>query len=233
MLRFIQILLTALLCAVTVANGQLAGRSSAPDPFYLNYTQAPANSIVQVPASAAPRAQQTINPAIQNCILIGAGQSNSPGANVTPTAYVPSNASVLDYMNINDGAIYPAQNPMAGASWVNNAPPAGGAPILRLADNLVTAGKCARAIVMPMAIDATTIADWATGAYAARINTGILRLAARGIVPGANVTFVILWGQGESDTLAGTGALSYETSFATMKVNAGCSGCRWLVARQF
>lgn len=203
--------------------------TSTPDPFLLNYTTAGG---VNFGTTNTSLTTQSVNPAIQNCILIGTGQSNSPGASVTPDGYLPVNASSLDYMNINDGGIYRAVDPMAGSAFVNNFPPAGGAPILRLADALVTAAKCARVIMMPIAIDATSIADWATGIYANRTNVAIRRLAVKGIVPGPNVTFVILWGQGESDTLAGTSSPSYQASFAIMKANAGCPGCRWLVATQ-
>lgn len=172
---------------------------------------------------------QTVNTSIANLVLIVAGQSNL--TDVAPSLFSPVNGSALDAMNINDGAIYAAVDPLPGCSLTFS----GGNPALRLADALVTGGFFARVIIAPIAIGNTAVADWATGADASRFAVIMQRLAARGITPAmTNVTFAVIWGQGENDTNIGTSQASYTASLnAVISASraAGMSG-RWFVAEQ-
>lgn len=221
------------------AQAQARG-TGTPDPYFLNETNMPmggtAGSSIpsrDVNSKTLSSNGQTLNTGVQNCVLIAAGQSNN--ANTAPSNFTPTHASALDNLNIYDGAIYKAADPLIGASFVNNAPPAGGHPTLRLADALVTAGKCVRVIIVPISIDTTTIAQWATGQFAGRLPTAILRIKQRGIVCGsANITCAILWGQGESDQLAGTTQTAYVAAFNTLVANAAAAGFvgRWFVAKE-
>lgn len=206
---------------------------SLPDPYYLNENALTFKGpLPSRDVSGKTLTTQTINTGVQNCILIGAGQSNSPGAIVAPSAFTPVNTTALDFLNPYDGAIYRATDPVIGAAPSTTA--SIGVPLLRVSDALVTAGKCARVIMMAIAIGGTSIDEWATGFLSNRIGVAIKRLAARGITPQANVTFVILWGQGETDNALATTSVAYQASFATMKANAAAAGFsgRWLVARQ-
>lgn len=233
-MRTLKLVLAGVFLALaTTAAAPRATAPSTPDPYYLNENALTSKGpLPSRDVSGKTPSTQTINTGVQNCILIGAGQSNSPGAIVAPSAFTPVNTSALDFLNPYDGEIYTATDPVIGAAPSTTA--SIGAPLLRVSDALVTAGKCARVIMMAIAIGGTSIDEWATGFLSNRIGVAIKRLAARGITPQTNVTFVLLWGQGETDGALATTSVAYQASFATMKANAAAAGFsgRWLVARQ-
>lgn len=235
--------LLALLLAIlspTLTLAQSTGMRSAPDPFYLNEN----DPIFRGPlpsrdVNAKVLTAQTINTSVQNCILIGAGQSNSPGTIVAPTAFVPVNTNALDFLNPYDGAIYRATDPIIGSGA--STPTSIAVPLLRVSDALVTAGKCSRVIILAIGIGGTAIADWAVGTFKDRIPVTMRRILALYTTTGANVacgvtniTCVILWGQGETDNALGTSSVSYQASYVTLKANAAAAGFvgRWLIATQ-
>src|SRR5262249_30083074 len=86
---------------------------------------------------------QSVNTSVKNLIIIAAGQSNI--TNVAPTAYTPTNAASIDCMNVNDGCIYAAADPLLGCSINPTLGP--GNPMLRLADNLISSSIFARIII--------------------------------------------------------------------------------------
>jgi hypothetical protein len=146
---------------------------------------------------------------------------------VAPDNYKPTNGSAIDNFDINNGVIYKAADPLLSTTWVNNPPPEGGHPCLRLADSLVGtgAGQFQRIIIVSNAIGGMTIATFAAGEFSGRLPVTMARLRQRGIVCGStNVTCAILWGQGESDCSAGTSQASYEASFATLYNQAAAAG---------
>lgn len=229
------------LVLVTAAFGRSGGTggSSKVDPYILRPPViAGAFNVVNHGTSAVTlRALQTVNPAVRNLILIGAGQSNmanSPQA----SPYVPTNTAVIDQLNIDDGGIYNAADPLLGTS-INNYPALGGGnPLLRIADAEITAGNFDHALVASVAIDGSPVADWdptTNGVISDRLPVLFGRLASKGIVAGTNVTVVVLWGQGETDTDRGTAQAAYFNALSNVisasRTAAGYN-VMWLVAEQ-
>jgi len=221
-MRIILRLLPLLLISSAFAGQNTAG--APPDPYMISAL--PGNVDTAGRATRSP----VLNTGVANLVLILAGQSNNAGE--APTAYTLTNASVIDNFNVNDGALYAPADPPIGATASAGANGCGcSLSGWRAADSLVTSGKFARVIVVPLAITGTSIAQWSTGPLSNRICQAVGRLKNRGIVPGTNVTFLIDWGQGESDNLANTTQLAYTTAFNTMVGNATACGYtgKWAV----
>lgn len=204
------------------------GSGGAPDPFLL--APVPNGSVVNVNTKAVALRSQTVNTGIRNLVLIVAGQSNA--TNVAPSVYTPANPLSLDQLNVNDGAIYAAGDPLLGCSLNETLGP--GNPFLRLADSFVTAAQFDRVILVCVAIDATSVAHWETGFAANRITVALGRLAAKGIVAGTNVTIAVLWAQGETDNDLGTGQTAYTNSLNNVIAATRATGFTgpWFVAKQ-
>lgn len=173
-----------------------------------------------------------INPALKTLVLITVGQSQL--ANTAPTIFVPSNSSVIDNFNIYDGALYSIAGPLVGCTGIAGVSNANVAS--KIADLLVTNGKFDRVIIVPIPVGGTQAVNWTLGGgYDDRVVVAMRRLAARGITPNTTgVTFAMIWGDGESDGLAGTSAVSYTASFNAMlsiATGAGFSG-RVFVTRE-
>lgn len=190
----------------------------------------PFGSVVNVNTTPVALRSQTVNPAVRNLIIIAAGQSNA--TNVAPSAYSPANPLVLDQLNVNDGGIYAAADPLLGCSLNDSLGP--GNAFLRLADSFVTAGKFDRVIIVCVSIDATSVAQWQSGFAANRITVALGRLAAKGIVAGVNVTIAVLWGQGETDTGLGTSQVAYTASLNAVIAASRTAGFTgpWFVAKE-
>jgi hypothetical protein len=204
---------------------------SPPDPFTLDdsFTVSQARVFHRETKGLSARSA-TINTGVKNLVLILAGQSNM--TNIVPTLVAPTNASVIDQMNIYDGGLYSVDGSLLGC-W-NEDVPLRGNLCPQVADKLITGGQFSRVILIDSAVGGTTAAQWATGGTLAdRIPVSMRRLAAKGITPAVtNVTFAIWWGQGENDT--GTSAASYQASLNTIRstaVAAGFSG-RFFVPKQ-
>jgi hypothetical protein len=184
-------------------------------------------------AAALSSNGQTVNPAIKNLVLILVGQSNC--SDVVPSAYVPANPTKIDQLNIYDGAIRVAGDPLIGSSYPRTAGAAiygPGNAYLRVADGYVAGGKFDRVILVPICIGATLVVDWAPGGFIDNVfPVAMRRLTANGIVAGANVTIAAIWAQGESDTDAGTSQAAYTNSlnaFITASRTAGFAGL-WFI----
>lgn len=206
------------------------GTGGFTDPFYLPTTVPGNTSQINLQPQGLALRSQSVNTAVKNLILLGPGQSNI--TSVAPSAYSPSNPTVLDCLNVNDGAIYAAVDPMLGCSINPTLGP--GNPLLRLADAWVTSGLFARVIIVPLGIDATAAADWGAGFCANRIPVAIARLAAKGITEQTNVTFAVPWAQGETDNQLGTLSAAYQASVGqaiTASRTAGLIG-PWFIAKQ-
>lgn len=217
-------LVSLLLLWPSIACAQVAGGWT--DPNLLPVITG--GAVLNVNISGLARRSQAVNTGIKNLVLIVAGQSNV--TNIAPSAYSPVNASSIDVMNITDGAIYPAVDPLIGCSFSWG----GGNPALRLADNLITAGLFDRVILEPVAVGGSSVADWATGTSSNRIQVALQRLSAKGFTARTNVTVAIIWGQGETDTTLGTLTAAYTASLNTVMGNAATAGFtgRWFIAKQ-
>ena len=101
---------------------------------------------------------------------------------------------------------------MLACSW--NSANTGGNILAYLADALINSGNWDRVILVPTGITSTSIAEWdVTYTLTTKVSCAMARLAARGITPSTTgVTVCWEWGQGESDTSAGTTQVAYATS---------------------
>lgn len=191
---------------------------SAPDPFVLDDSFTVSQFTLMRRGTAALSARSaTINTGIKNLVLICAGQSNM--ANIVPTRVAPTNASVMDQMNVYDGGLYSVDGSLLGCSNEDTH----GNLCPQVADKLITGGQFARVILVNCSVATTTAAQWATGTLSTRIAVAMRRLAAKGITPSVtNVTFAIWFGQGESDH--GTSSASYQASLNTIRTNAVSAG---------
>lgn len=192
--------------------------TSAPDPYVLPEPTDP----TILPGWKYMDGLTQVSPALVSneatAVLLLGGQSNM--ANYAQTSFTPVNAKV-QVLNIYNGGVY-----QVGAGSL---PGAGG--ILdcwgkRLADKLISSGKYARVILVPIAISSTFFADWAVGgAMNPRIGVAAKRLASLGLP----LTY-ILWGQGESDNVGATSQASCTTSLnsiiATLQQNFGATPIR-------
>lgn len=169
---------------------------------------------VQISSCGTSR-DQTVNPAQKKLVLIVAGQSN--WENITPTLYTPANASAVSTFNVYDGGSYSIGGPLCGTQTGTGAGQGPGHIAVRVADTFVTNGIFNTALVVPVAINGTSMANWATATLYNRVCQAISRLASRGMTPSTTgVTFAFLWGQGESDQVLGTSQASYTASFNSM-----------------
>lgn len=112
----------------------------------------------------------------------------------------------MHHLNIYNGGVYSAVNPLLGCTSL-----AGNFP-LRLGDKLINAGLFARVVFVPIAIGATPIAQWATGgALQDRIATAYRRCVAVGLpVTG------VLWHQGETDADSVISQATYQAALSSV-----------------
>ncbi|WP_172724187.1 sialate O-acetylesterase [Neorhizobium sp. T25_27] len=164
-------------------------------------------------------------------IIVFIGQSLS--VNNVPTPYVPAN-SAIDQLNIYDGKLYQAKDPLLGIN-VSGGPVTEkrGTWMLAMADKLIIDGHFDRVIIVPMAVGNTRADQWASSTSAPylfnNINVVGLRLRDLGLPCTA-----IMWGQGESDTIAGTSQAAYTAALNKViaEFNRAIPGCPFLVAQE-
>jgi hypothetical protein len=194
------------------------------------------------------RSTPLIDTTKKNLVLIIAGQSNV--GSEAPTAYSPTNGSAIDDLNLYDGGIYPWADPPLGATWSYQSLGGSGTTCAALqscgnigariadlfisGDGTIPANTFNRVIIAPVAVGGTAIAQWDTsGSVFNRICVALRRLNDHGITPSVtNVTFAIVWGQGENDH--GTTTLAYESALSDIQakaVSCGFSG-RFFVNEQ-
>ena len=125
-------------------------------------------------------------------VIIVGGQSNA--ANYHQTAFAPSN-SLVQVLNIYNGGIYTVNStplPGCGSTQDNM--------FKRVADKMITAGKYARIILVPVSMSSMLFADYAAGG---QMNHRIVIAGKRLTALGLTATH-ICWCQGESDNVAAT-----------------------------
>lgn len=189
----------------------MVGGCSQPDPFLLSDSvtdKGPSErkGFAYRNTTGLTRRSQTVNTGVRNLILLVGGQSLC--ANTSIVSFTPTNSTVVDQMNIYDGAIYNITGPLFGATLnpIVGSPGFGNISVL-IADTLVTNNKFDRVIICCTSIGSTLASVWGNdnGIYSDRLPGAMLRLKARGIVPGmTNVTFACLFDLGEQDLIEGT-----------------------------
>jgi hypothetical protein len=180
----------------------MIGAASGPDPYLLT----PVASMVGIKAVPALRSP-LLNTGEATGVFVIAGQSNC-GNNVD-TAYVPTNAAKIDNLDINDGGMYAAADPLLGCT--TNLLIAGqGNLFTRFADKVITAGIFARVILIPVGVGGTPISSWQTGGG---FSNRTVVAARRAHAVGLSVT-AFIWMQGESDTVNGTLQAAYAAGLA-------------------
>lgn len=239
-----RIALAALLLGVGLLLPAHAGPNAASvnDPAVVNEFSitfnGPGNFRPVRDTHAKTLSNQTIDTTKKNLFLIYIGQSTD--SNISPTAYSPANPNAIDNLNIYDGAIYKAVDPLLGASigLTGNL----GNPCTVLLDALVTAGSFDRTICAPIAIDGSIGVEWATGQNSTRAPVAayrFLQLRDANNFPvtcsTTHVTCAVICCYGETDNLDGTTQASWVATFTTLRNNviaAGFSPARWFVARK-
>ncbi len=201
----------------------MAYGSSAQDPYLLSAFQ---TAVPFISTNGLTVRSATINPVLKTLVYIAAGQSNR--TNNVPTTYIPSNATVIDNLNIYDGALYNIQGALLGSAWYPNTSTGVGNVLPRVADLFINSGMFNRVILVPIALPSTPAAAWSSGVLSNRVAVAMARLAARGITPSTTgVTFTFDWGLGETDGALGTTAPNFTSqtnAVFTAAIAAGYSG---------
>lgn len=219
-------LLPLLLLFASTATAQMIGAGPV-DPFWLTPIPYPNNPNLSV-SGLSQTTSQSLNLSQTNLIIVQAGQSNN--MDTAPDAYTPTNASHIFNLNIYDGKIYPAIDPLVGCGYIISGVNENGNPALRVADALISASLFQNVYIVPLAIGGTSAADWESGLESTRLSVAALRLAQRGMVAQTNVTVIVMWGQGEEDNLLGTSQATYTTEMNAVIAQFG--GGTWFIAEQ-
>lgn len=138
-------------------------------------------------------------------VLVMLGQSNIANSGQGGT-YSPSNPTKILNLNIWDGGLYRAADPLLGCDGPYSAMGT------QLADTLVTDNYADYVVLVPAAIGSTRISQWASGGICNhRIGVAFRRTAAIGLT-----TTHVLWQQGESDKSYGTSQASYASKLSSI-----------------
>lgn len=128
-----------------------------------------------------PTRYTPVDPAISDysrtIFIVGWGQSNCAafvGEDGGPYVANPN----VHMMDVHTGGVYRAQDPMLGCNGNNQC------YLMRLADNLIYAGKADRVVITNLALGSTSIAHWANDGHCAhRFNVAALRFKQLGWAP--------------------------------------------------
>lgn len=203
----------------------MAGAASNPDPYALfdsstNHFETGGWKSVAGRSARSP----TINPAKRTLVFLSSGQSLL--TNVCPTLYVPTNASVIDNLDLYGGGLYDCAGPLLGctaAPFLSALGP--GNVMLNVADLLVTNNKFDRVILGTVGVGSTPMRYWDTGRHANRIKVAMARLAQIGITPGmTGVTFAAIMADGHQDLADGTSQSAWTNSCNTWIANTIAAG---------
>lgn len=134
-------------------------------------------------------------------------------------AYTPTNAAKVQQINIYNGVLYRAVDPLLG---IGGGGGSGGGIAARFADLLINAGWRQRIILIHCGVGGTKIQDWSppNGAYAHRWAAGILRARQYGFPISA-----VLFGVGINDGIAGTSQVNWQNGFLAMVAGIRGMGC--------
>ncbi|QWW67947.1 sialate O-acetylesterase [Rhizobium sp. WYJ-E13] len=166
----------------------------------------------------------------RTAVLVFVGQTS---VNNIPTPYVPVNGNI-DQLNIYDGKLYRAKDPLLGINVAGSAvTDKRGTWMMRMADKLIADGHYDRVILVPMAVGATRVDQWADPFTWPFLGHNISVVGRRMRDAGLPCT-AIMWGQGESDTIVNTPEAFYAASLQKViaEFKRVIPGCPFLVARE-
>lgn len=194
--------------------------SSAPDPFVFRDPEIATGVVAAGYNVTVGRTQ--VSPRLvggeNTAIFIVVGQSLVGGNdNANYTATSPK----AQTLNVFDGGVYQSVDPQLGCGGT------GGSFTGRMADKLITAGKYARVIVIPLGAGSTTVASWAPGGIA---NGKMVAAIKRAMALGYTITGM-LWEQGVTDDANGTSAAAYTASLNAVIASSRSAGFagHWLI----
>lgn len=162
---------------------------SVSDPFRLNDlrgTISTTNNGYNAPAGRTVVNPTSLTGRIKVLVLLGQSNIVNSGQGGTHTLV---NTTKVHNLNIWDGGLYRAADPLLGGDGIYSCMGT------KLGDTLVTDNYADHVVLVPVAIGATTVAQWAAGGICNhRIGVAFRRIAAVGLTPTH-----VLWQQGESD----------------------------------
>ncbi|WP_081725387.1 sialate O-acetylesterase [Mesorhizobium sp. L2C085B000] len=194
--------------------------ASSPDPYVFDdYAYVPGNRNT----SGLTRVDPRIAAGETTATFISLGQSNSPGASFVDTPYVPTHPTKVQMLNVYDGGVYLAADPLLGQNGIT------GNWLTRTADKLITAGKYQRIIAASVSMGGSAAATWQQGAA---LYPRALAVAKRCAAVGLPVTGFI-WHQGESDNTFGTTSAAYQASVNSLIAGLRAAGFTspWLICK--
>ena len=151
-------------------------------------------------------------------VLLALGQSNA-GNHGTPTGPSPSVTVITDR-----GECHRVVDPLPGATGT------GGSIWARLPDALQAEGSHRAWVIAVLAVDATTVEDWADakGPIARALGQQLRHMNAAGMPPD-----FVLWQQGEANARLGTDAMEYAAGLRAVASAARLQGFAgpWLLAK--
>ncbi len=206
--RLVSIMVAA--CCVSLpCAAQHGGGISAPDPYVFTVnTNSPGSNAYALGKTL----QSSVTPATWPIIVI---MGQSLGASNSGGTYTTVSANALMF-NVNDGGQYPCANPALGGSiqpGVNS-----NGPSCLIADGLISAGTFPGVLIVNIAQDGSSAADWNNQATLGNlIDVTWKRLAAVSLTP----TYIIDH-QGEQD-----GVLNLNTSAAAYTASKQATATHW------
>lgn len=192
---------------------------SEPDQFSLSTS--PTSNFINTSVVGKFRRDNRLYPS-QGTFIV-AGQSN-PANSVDAPLYTPTNISQCDQINILDGGVYAAIDPLVGCSGtVGNA----GNLFTRMADKLIDADKYERVVLVPCGIGSTSIAQWDATLFD-HIIVAYRRAKALGFPING-----ILWQQGETDNANGMTGTVWANHLRNLRNKLVAEGCNatWMIAK--
>lgn len=154
-------------------------------------------------------------------------QGDSIAANSLPTPHTPTNTTSVLQLNIYDSSTYQAKDPLLGTSAI-----AGGNYLTYLADRLVTDGKFAQVILVPIDIGGTTSLDWTpAGMVHQRSRVACWLVRGKGWIGHANLKFGMIYGTGVNDggtvngVTPGTTQAQWQARYAAWRAAMVGYGC--------
>lgn len=221
MRKVLSLLLVALgVVAIGVAAAGPMAPVSQPDPFVI--TELPGQPVGN--SNASGRITQPPIPATW-LVLVYLGQSTIAGNATGTYTTVSANSKML---NVYDGGIYPCANPVLGSSIPTTLGSNGVS--CQTADGLIGMGTFPGVLIVNIAIDGTSVANWQGPQLSSRINAAWNRLAHTYNTSGTSLLtnpMYVSWHQGEQETGLGTLGPAYTTgvqSVATQWRNLGYTG---------